>query len=173
MTVVAILHEAGTAGRGYGSQCFLCYLYRVTNEDAPIIECDALCNCAPEDGGGHLWSCPALGGYVCGRCENRIRTDLGEVDDVLRHRLMVLRAEVVRTQALMTVSEFEVTFERQGEPEGVSAPLVARDILADGECSAACLLAFGPGDCQCRCGGLYHGALLDEKVSGRRAMARC
>lgn len=42
--------------------------------------------------------------------------------------------------------------------------LTARDLLADGDCTAACLLAFADDLCQCRCGGRYHGDLLEAVV---------
>lgn len=43
---------------------------------------------------------------------------------------------------------------------------IARELLASGECSAACLLAYAPHgpDCGCRCGGRWHGMLADAEV---------
>lgn len=37
-------------------------------------------------------------------------------------------------------------------------PLTAGELVADGLCSAACLIA-SEGTCVCRCGGRYHGVL--------------
>jgi hypothetical protein len=39
------------------------------------------------------------------------------------------------------------------------------DLLAAGLCSAACLLACEDGECACRCGGEFHGALTDAEVT--------
>lgn len=168
---VATLYAPGTMGR-HASHCVLCFVFNVRDrEAASVIQCDALCNCRPEVEGDHLWSCPALGGYVCDRCEEQIRVD-GEVDDALRHALKFIRAEVVRRLAWLTVTEFDVTFERQVEPESDCAPIVARELLVSGKCSAACLLANGFSDCECSCDGQYHGALLDEEVPRQRVAAK-
>lgn len=43
--------------------------------------------------------------------------------------------------------------------------IVAADLIADGECTPACLLAHPSAPCTCRCGSRYHAALLDAEVS--------
>lgn len=43
----------------------------------------------------------------------------------------------------------------------------ARDLIANGACSAACLLAPDRSTrCSCRCGGVHHGALAEALVAG-------
>lgn len=39
-----------------------------------------------------------------------------------------------------------------------------RELLSAGDCAAACLLAIAEEPCTCRCGGQYHGALLDAPI---------
>ena len=46
----------------------------------------------------------------------------------------------------------------------VTDPIPAAELLGAGECSAACLLAHPSAPCTCRCGGIYHAALLDAGV---------
>jgi hypothetical protein len=48
--------------------------------------------------------------------------------------------------------------------EGV---LLAGDLMADGRCSPQCLLALGDHDerCKCRCGGTYHGVLVNVPLT--------
>jgi len=41
----------------------------------------------------------------------------------------------------------------------------AADLLALKRCSAPCLVADEDGECTCRCGGEYHGALTDADVT--------
>lgn len=44
-----------------------------------------------------------------------------------------------------------------------------RELLEAGQCTAPCLLARIPeADCQCICGGVFHGALIETEVSGQR-----
>lgn len=49
--------------------------------------------------------------------------------------------------------------------------VVARDLLATGHCSAACLLSWAPhgSGCACRCRGDYHGLLVDAEVGAEQA----
>ncbi|WP_041253565.1 hypothetical protein [Frankia sp. EAN1pec] len=42
----------------------------------------------------------------------------------------------------------------------------ARQLIDGGQCSQLCLLAVGPPrGCTCRCGGEFHGQLLDAAVT--------
>lgn len=44
------------------------------------------------------------------------------------------------------------------------AATLAGDLLAEGRCTPACLLAREPDGCACRCAGEFHGALTDAEV---------
>lgn len=44
--------------------------------------------------------------------------------------------------------------------------MIAADLLAEGGCSAPCLLG-SEEDCQCRCGGVWHGVLLAADLPDR------
>ena len=63
--------------------------------------------------------------------------------------------------------DFPVTLSRAGESFTIAVrqSVRASDLLALEKCSAPCLLAAEDGECTCRCGGAFHGALTDADVT--------
>ena len=63
--------------------------------------------------------------------------------------------------------DFPVTLSRAGESFTVAVrqSVHAADLLTLERCTALCLLAREDGECICRCGGEFHGALIDAEVT--------
>jgi hypothetical protein len=64
-------------------------------------------------------------------------------------------------------ADFPVTLSRTGESFTVAVrqSVRAADLLALEQCTAPCLLAREDGECICRCGGEFHGALTEAEVT--------
>ena len=52
-------------------------------------------------------------------------------------------------------------------PSPAPAVLRAADLIATGDCSPQCLHSQPAAPCRCRCGRLYHGALLAAEIPSR------
>ena len=46
----------------------------------------------------------------------------------------------------------------------------AYDLVRLGECTGLCLVAADDSDCDCRCGGMFHGALMNVIVEPRGSL---